>query len=83
MAALEAKKREAEAAVADRTAMTEVTDVETTFANNVTTDTSMQTSKSVSIPKKKLGKPKLSAKEKKERSVSLLIFQVQSLTDSL
>ncbi|KAG6867939.1 hypothetical protein C0993_009343, partial [Termitomyces sp. T159_Od127] len=71
MAALEAKKREAEAAIADRTAMTEVTDVETTFADNITTDTSAQTSKSVSIQKKKPGKPKMSAKEKKERILEI------------
>ncbi|KAG6898022.1 hypothetical protein C0992_007018 [Termitomyces sp. T32_za158] len=71
MVALQTKNREAEAAVADRTAMTEVTDIETTFADNVTTDTSAQTSKSVSIPKKSSKKPKLSAKEKKERSLEI------------
>ncbi|KAG6902948.1 hypothetical protein C0995_009340 [Termitomyces sp. Mi166 len=69
--ALKAKKCEAEAAVADRTAMTEVTDVEMTFSENVTT-TSAQTSKT-SAPKKKPGKPKLSAKEKKERSRELFL----------
>ncbi|KAG6908466.1 hypothetical protein DXG01_004469 [Tephrocybe rancida] len=69
MEALTAKKREAEAAAAaDRTAMTEATDVELTFAGNVTTNTSAQTSKSATAPKKKpSGKAKLTAKEKKER----------------
>ncbi|KAH0579762.1 hypothetical protein H2248_002599 [Termitomyces sp. 'cryptogamus'] len=73
MEALQAKKREVEAAaaVADRTAMTDITDIETTFADNSATNTSAQTSKSASAPKKKPGKPKLSAKEKKERSLEI------------
>ncbi|KAG6840317.1 hypothetical protein C0991_007467 [Blastosporella zonata] len=67
--AIKASKREADAA--DRTAMTEVTDVEVTFSENVTTNTSTQTSKSATAPKKKPGKAKLSAKEKKERSLEI------------
>ncbi|KAG5641120.1 hypothetical protein DXG03_005960 [Asterophora parasitica] len=71
MEALKAKRREAEAAAADRTAMTEVTDAEITFAGNTTTNTSGQTSKFGTAPKKKLGKPKLTAKEKKQRSLEI------------
>ncbi|KAF8064126.1 DASH complex subunit Dam1-domain-containing protein [Lyophyllum atratum] len=71
MEALKTKKREAEAAAADRTTMTEVTEAEMTFAGNITTNTSGQTSKSAVAPKKKPGKPKLSAKEKKERSLEI------------
>jgi len=43
-----------------------VTDADTTYAANMSTATS---NKSGPIPKKKPGKAKLSAKEKKERSV--------------
>ncbi|GLB44102.1 putative DASH complex subunit Dam1 [Lyophyllum shimeji] len=73
MEALKAKKREVEAAAAaaDRTAMTDVTEAETTFPGNVTTNTSGQTAKSATASKKKPGKPKLSAKEKKERSLEI------------
>ncbi|KAG6843952.1 hypothetical protein H0H87_011458 [Tephrocybe sp. NHM501043] len=71
MEALKTKKREAEAAAAamaaDRTTMTEATDAETTFAGNVTSAPSL---KSVTAPKKKAGKAKMTTKEKKERSVS-------------
>ncbi|KAG6827011.1 hypothetical protein H0H92_013577 [Tricholoma furcatifolium] len=74
METVQAQKQEAEAAAAlaaaaDRTAMTEVTEADVTYADNVTTNTSSgQTSKSAMGLKKKPGKPKLSAKEKKERS---------------
>ncbi|KAG5638400.1 hypothetical protein H0H81_000177 [Sphagnurus paluster] len=71
MEAIKAKKREAEATAADRTAMTEVTEAEVTFSGSATTNTSAQTSKSATATKKKTGKPKLSAKEKKERSLEI------------
>ncbi|KAF5376029.1 hypothetical protein D9615_007768 [Tricholomella constricta] len=74
MEALKAKRREAEAAAAaaaNRTAITEVTEAETTFSGNVTTNTSSQTSKSGLLTKKKPGKSKLTAKEKKERSLEI------------
>ncbi|RDB23932.1 DASH complex subunit DAM1 [Hypsizygus marmoreus] len=74
MEALKAKKeamvREAEAAIADRTAMTEATEAEMTYTANVTT-ASGQTTKSATGPKKKPGKPKLTAKEKKERALEI------------
>lgn len=74
METLQAKlAREAEA-VADRTAMTEVTEAEMTYAGNITTSTSAQTVKSAPGAKKKVAKPKLSAKEKKERSVHLFFL---------
>ncbi|KAF9460447.1 hypothetical protein BDZ94DRAFT_1265916 [Collybia nuda] len=61
--------REAQAA-ADRTAMTEATEAEITYTANTTTNTSGPI-KSGGITKKKAGKPKLSAKEKKERSLEI------------
>lgn len=64
---------EAEAAavsLADRTAMTDFTDAETTYAANTTTNFSAHSSNKSGLPtKKKVMKPKMSAKEKKERSV--------------
>ncbi|KAG6820536.1 hypothetical protein H0H93_015707 [Arthromyces matolae] len=74
MAALQAKKREAEEAalaLADKTAMTEATEAETTFTANVSTNTSGPTAKPTGILKKKIGKAKLTAKEKKERSLEI------------
>lgn len=72
MEAIQAKSaalsRETE--TADRTSMTDVTDAEMTYAGNTTTtNTSGPSSKAGSAPKKKVAKPKLSAKEKKERGV--------------
>jgi len=75
MEALNAKnmaaQREAEA-MADGTTVAEVTDAEMTYTANTTTSISGQTVKTNTGtgPKKKLGKPKLTTKEKKERSVS-------------
>jgi DASH complex subunit DAM1 len=57
---------------ADRTTYTENAEFETTYATNATarsTSTSVAKNSSIGISKKK-GKPKLTAKEKKERSVS-------------
>lgn len=76
MEALKAKaaaQREAEV-VAETTAMTEVSDAEMTYTANATTSTLVHTVKAATGtgPKKKPGKPKLTAKEKKERSVSAL-----------
>lgn len=72
MEALKAKAAAQAEAAANRTAMSEVTDAEITYTANATTSTSGQTIKIVTGtgPKKKAGKPKLTAKEKKERSVS-------------
>ena len=67
----EPKARDSQTAssVADKTT---VTDGDATFAGNTTTATTVSAPKSAA-PKKKVGKPKLSAKEKKERSVRLLV----------
>lgn len=53
----------------DKTTITEITDHDTTFAANTTTATASGPSVKKTI-KKKGAKPKLSAKEKKERNVS-------------
>ncbi|KAF4593070.1 hypothetical protein EYR38_008780 [Pleurotus pulmonarius] len=79
IAALEAAKaakaaqyaREAEkaaAAAADKTTMTAVSELETTFVGNTTTNVSAQSTK---VVKKKVAKPKLTAREKKERSMEI------------
>jgi DASH complex subunit DAM1 len=76
MEALKAKaaaQRDAEA-VADRTTMTEVTDAEMTYIANGTTSTSVHAVKPGTGPKKKSGKAKLTAKEKRERSVCVLFL---------
>lgn len=75
LAAMEALKAQAAAAreaqaAADRTAMTEATEAEITYTANTTTNTSGPIKSGGT--KKKAGKPKLSAKEKKERSVRRL-----------
>lgn len=78
MEALKAKNQarfEAEGA-GDRTAMTETTEFETTYAANTTTNISGQSGKVGAAPKKKSGKPKMSAKEKKERSVCAPLLDV-------
>jgi DASH complex subunit DAM1 len=49
---------------------TTLTDADTTYAANVTTATGASSNKSGIVSKKKVPKAKLSAKEKKERSVS-------------
>lgn len=68
--------REAEAAVvADRTAMTEATEAEITYT---TTNISGPYGKSGAMPKKK-AKAKLSAKEKKERSVSSIAEYITAI----
>ena len=65
-----AKTREAQLAEAMATAdKTTVSDVDTTFSGNVTATTGISSHKSISAPKKKGPKAKLTAKEKKERSV--------------
>jgi butyrate kinase len=64
--AAKARERETAALLAvDRS----VTDSDTTYAANATTATGMSSNKSGSLPKKKVIKAKLSAKEKKERIV--------------
>lgn len=65
----ESKARESQTAssAADKTT---VTDGDMTFAGNTTTATAAPTQRTA-VPKKKVGKPKLSAKEKKERSVRI------------
>ncbi|KAL0960185.1 hypothetical protein HGRIS_011819 [Hohenbuehelia grisea] len=66
--AREMEEASAAAAAADRTAMT---DADTTYAaNNTTTNASALSAKST-VVKKKPGKPKLNAKEKKERSIQI------------
>ena len=64
-----AKAREVQIAAAMAADKTVVSDTDTTFAGNIT---SMASSKPNSAPKKKGTKTKLTAKEKKERSVSFL-----------
>ena len=64
-----AKAREVQMAATMAADKTIVSDTDTTFAGNVTATTS---SKPNSVPKKKGTKTKLTAKEKKERSVSFL-----------
>lgn len=57
---------------ADKTTMTEATETDTTFTANATTLTAISGSSgkaATKVVKKKGAKPKLSAKEKKERSV--------------
>ncbi|KAF6744695.1 hypothetical protein DFP72DRAFT_825215 [Ephemerocybe angulata] len=60
--------------LADQSAFTEMTEPDTTYMGNTTTATgaSAGSGKSGSIPKKKVGaKPKMTAKEKKERSMEI------------
>ena len=64
-----AKAREVQMAAAMAADKTIVSDTDTTFSGNVT---AMTSSKPNSAPKKKGAKTKLTAKEKKERSVSSL-----------
>jgi DASH complex subunit DAM1 len=64
-----AKTREVQMAAAMAADKTIVSDTDTTFAGTVT---AMTSSKPSSAPKKKGTKTKLTAKEKKERSVSFL-----------
>ena len=64
-----AKAREVQMAAAMAADKTIVSDTDTTFSGNVT---AMTSSKPNSAPKKKGTKTKLTAKEKKERSVSFL-----------
>jgi len=67
-----AKAREMQmATAADKTT---VTDADTTLTANMTTATGVSSNKSGIPAKKKAGKPKLTAKEKKERSVRVLFF---------
>lgn len=66
----EAKARDLQlAATADKTT---VTDADTTFSANMTTATGVSSNKSGIPAKKKAGKPKMTAKEKKERGVGVL-----------
>ena len=67
-----AKTREVQIAAAMAADKTIMSDTDTTFAGNVTATTGISSNKSSSAPKKKGPKAKLSAKEKKERSVSFL-----------
>ena len=70
-------------ALADKTAVTDVTDVEMSYAVNAATNTSAQPSKAAAS-KKRAVKPKLSAKEKRERNVCHatimlpFVFQIKS-----
>lgn len=66
----------AAASLADRTAMTDFTEGETTYAGNTTT--TISSNKSGLPMKKKAGKPKMTAKEKKERSVRCFFDHVFS-----
>ncbi|KAJ3509742.1 hypothetical protein NLJ89_g5056 [Agrocybe chaxingu] len=67
-----AKAREIEIAAAiGATDKTTATDADTTYAANVTNATGGASNKSTGIPKKKVGKAKLTAKEKKERSMEI------------
>ncbi|KIM46797.1 hypothetical protein M413DRAFT_440367 [Hebeloma cylindrosporum] len=64
-----AKAREMQmAAAADKTT---VTDADATFATNVTATTGVSSNKSGIPAKKKAGKPKMTAKEKKERAIEI------------
>ena len=65
-----AKAREVQMAAAMAADKTIASDTDTTFAGNVTATTGLSSNKSSSAPKKKGPKAKLTAKEKKERSVS-------------
>ena len=69
MEALKARAASRDDAAGDKTTMTEATDTETTYAGITTTNVSGHSGKSGMGTKKKNAKPKLSAKEKKERSV--------------
>jgi len=53
---------------------TTLTDADTTYAANITTATGLSSNKSTSVPKKKGPKAKLTAKEKKERGVSIMLL---------
>jgi hypothetical protein len=69
-----AKAREMQmASAADKTT---VTDADTTFAANMTTATGVSSNKSGIPGKKKAGKPKMTAKEKKERGVRVLFVSL-------
>lgn len=71
----EAINREREAQrLADKTALSETTEADLTYAANTTTATALSSgsgNKSGGAPKKKGTKPKLTAKEKKERSIEI------------
>jgi hypothetical protein len=65
----------------DRTAVTETADPETTYSINTTNNASGQAGKSGAITKVKKGaKPKLSAKERKERSVCDYSFWISKFS---
>lgn len=68
-----ARAREPDPAV-DKTGITEYTEAETTYTTNVTTVSSQASTKP---GKKKVAKAKMTAKEKKERLVSLSILCVR------
>ena len=59
---------------ADKTTLTETTEQEMTYAANTTTATAISGKSGGKMVKKKSGKPKLTAKEKKERNVRLVVF---------
>jgi hypothetical protein len=69
----------------DKTTMTETTEHEMTYAANTTTTTALSGASSKSggkMVKKKGAKPKLTAKEKKERNVRLVTFKrVRSINE--
>lgn len=79
----EAINREREAQIlADKTALSETTEADLTYAGNTTTGTALSSgsgNKSGGAPKKKGAKPKLTAKEKKERSVRVGSFYCQNI----
>jgi len=64
-----AKTREVQMAAAMAADKTVISDTDTTFSGNVTATTGISSNKSSSAPKKKGPKAKLTAKEKKERSI--------------
>ncbi|KAF9010135.1 hypothetical protein BDQ17DRAFT_1001747 [Cyathus striatus] len=73
-AAREAREAETAAtALAERTATTEITDVDTTYYANATTanTSTLSGNKYGTVIKKKGAKPKLTAREKKERSMEI------------
>lgn len=67
-----AKTREAQMAAAMAAEKTIASDTDTTFSGNITATTKISSNKSVSVPKKKGTKVQLTAKERRERSVSFV-----------
>ncbi|KAF8155927.1 hypothetical protein B0H34DRAFT_659378 [Crassisporium funariophilum] len=66
-----AKSREMQMAAAIAADKTTASDADTTYAGNTTATTGISSNKSSTVPKKKGAKAKLTAKEKKERSIEI------------